>query len=156
MEIDVTEGGPPPDSSRASAEDHQAEPPLEEHGDQAHPGTAAGLQQHDGRREQEEETHEKPAGESHPSAPADGEGSKSLHDAPEQHEALESKESPDANVSQQLEHEGPAGDAEVQVMAGPGEATEEITQPQEPEPGRSPSSEVPSQQLVAPEQQHSK
>merc|ERR1712002_1160286 len=147
-----------PDSYRApeapeflSAEDHGEESPLEVHGDQAHPGSStAGLQQHEERREQEEETHEKPAGESHPSAPADGEGIESRPDSAEHHEALETQESLDTDTSQQPEHREPAVDGEIQVIAGSGEAAEEITQPEEPELGKSPSSEIPSQELEVP------
>lgn len=146
-----------PDSSRApeapefpSSEVHGEESPLEVYGDQAHPGSStAGLQQHEEGREQEEETHEKPAGETHPSAAADAEGTESLHDSSKHHEALESQETPDTDTSQQSEHKEPAVDGEVQVMAA-----EEITQSEEPELGKSPLSEVPSQVQQAPEQQH--
>lgn len=139
-----------PDNCRAPcAEDDEEESPLEVHGDQAHPGSStAGLQQHEERREQEEETHEKPVGESHPSASADGEGIESLQDSSEHHAALESQESPDTDMSKQPE---PAVEGEIQVMAGSGEAAEEITQPEEPELGKSPPSEVPSQELEAPD-----
>ncbi|XP_044052900.1 heat shock protein 67B1 [Siniperca chuatsi] len=147
-----------PDSSKAPeapdflpAEADGEESPLEVHGDQAHPGsTTAGLQQHEERREQEEETHEKPAVESHPSVPADGKGTESLQDSSKHHEPLESQESPDTDT-QQPEHKEPAVDGEIQVMAGSGEAAEEITQPEEPELGKSPQSEVPSQELEAPD-----
>ncbi|XP_018552079.1 heat shock protein beta-1 [Lates calcarifer] len=147
-----------PDSSRApeapespSAENDGEEPPPEVHGDQAHPGSAAaGLQQHEERREEGEETHEKPAGESHPSASEDGKGAES-QDSSEHHEALESQESPDTDTSKQPEHKEPAEAGEVQVMEGSGEAAEEITQPEQPELGKSPLSEVPSQELEAPD-----
>lgn len=148
-----------PDNCRAPeapdfpcAEDGEEESPLEVHGDQAHPGSAtAGLQQHEERREEEEETHEKPVGESHPSAPADVEGTESLQDSSNHHAALESQTSPDTDMSKQPEHKEPAVDGEIQVMAGSGEAAEEITQPEEPERGKSPPSEVPSQELEAPD-----
>ncbi|XP_035514179.1 heat shock protein 67B1 [Morone saxatilis] len=148
-----------PDSSRAteapdfpSAEDKGEETPLEVHDDQAHPGSAtAGLQQHEERREQEEETHEKPAGESHPSVLADGEGTESLQDSSKHQETLESQESSDTDMSKQPEHKEPAVDGEIQVMAGSGEAAEAITQPEEPELGKSPLSEVPSQELEDPD-----
>lgn len=135
-----------------SAEDEGEESPLEVHGDQAHPGsTTAGLQQHEERREQEEETHEKPAGESHPSVPADGKGTDSLQDSSKHQETLESQESPDTDMSKQPEHKEPAADGEIQVMAGSGEAAEEITQLEDPELGKSPPSEVPSQELEDPD-----
>ncbi|XP_071339836.1 uncharacterized protein [Trachinotus anak] len=147
-----------PDSSTApeapvsqSAEDHGEEPLLEVHGDQAHPGSAtAGLQQHEERREEEEDIHEKPAGESHPSAPADdGKGTESLQDSSEPHESPENQASPDTDMSKQPEQEEPAVDVEIQ--AGSVEAAEEITQPEEPEVGKSPPSEVLSQELEAPD-----
>lgn len=128
------------------------ESPLGVRGDQAHPGSAtAGLQQHEERREEEEETHEKPAGESHPSAPADGEGTEGLQDSSKHQEGPGSQESPDADTSKQPEHKEPAVDGEIQVMAGSGEAAEEIAQPEESELGKSPLSEVPSQELEAPD-----
>ncbi|KAM7391172.1 hypothetical protein PAMP_021881 [Pampus punctatissimus] len=138
-----------------SAEAHEKESPTEVLGDQAHPDSSTTeLQQHEERREQEEETHEKPSGESHPSAPADGEGTESIEDSSKHHEALESQESPDTDPSQEPEDKEPAVDEEIQVMADdPGEAAEEITQPEEPELGKSPSTEVPSQELETPEQQ---
>ncbi|XP_034451257.1 heat shock protein beta-1 [Hippoglossus hippoglossus] len=123
--------------------------PAEVGGDQAQPGSAtAGPQQHDERREQEEETHEKPAGESHPSASADGNGTESLQDSSKQDEALGSQESPDTDASTQPEHKEPAVGGEIQVMPG---SAEEITQPEEPELGKSPLSEVPSQDPEAPD-----
>ncbi|KAI3372568.1 hypothetical protein L3Q82_023049 [Scortum barcoo] len=148
-----------PDTCRAPeapdfpcAEGDREEPPLEVHGDQAHPGSAAaGLQQHEERREQEEETHEKPVGESHPSAPADGEGTETPQDSSKHDAALESQESPDTDMSKQPEHKEPAVDGEIQVMAGSREAAEEISQPEEPELGKNPPSEVPSQELEAPD-----
>lgn len=148
-----------PDSSRApeapelpSAEDHGEEPPLEVHGDQAHSdGATFGLQQQEERREKEEETHEEPAGESHPSASADGKGTESPQDSSKHHEAPESQESPDTDASKQPEHKEPAVDEEIQVMAGSVDAAEEITQPEEPELGKSPLSEVPSQELEVPD-----
>lgn len=133
-----------------SAEDDGEESPLEVHGDPAQSGSAtAGLQQHEERREQEEETHEKPAGESHPSVLADGEGPESLQDSSKHHEA---QESPDTDMSKQPEHKEPAMDGEIQVMSGSGEAAEEeITHPEEPELGKSPPSEGPSQELEGPD-----
>lgn len=135
-----------PDNCRApegpdlpSAEDEGEESPLEVHGDQAHPGSATiGLQQHEERREQEEETSEKPTGESHPSVPADGEGIESLQDFSKHQETLESRESLDTDTSKQLEHEVPIVDEEVQVMEGSGEAAEEIAQPEESQLGKNP------------------
>lgn len=135
------------------AEIHVEETPLEVQSDEAHPGSStAELQQHEERREQEEETHEKPAGESHPAEPADGEATESLPDSSKPHEALESQESPETDMSQQPEHEEPAVVGEIQVMASSEEAAEEITQPEEPDLGQIPMSEVPSQVLQAPEQ----
>ncbi|XP_031161325.1 heat shock protein 67B1 [Sander lucioperca] len=150
-----------PDSCRApeapcfpSAEDDGEESALKVHGDQAHPGsTTAGLQQHEESREQEEETHEKPAGDYRPSAPEDGEGIESLQDSSKHHEAQEIQEKPDTDTSKQPEHEPqePAVGDEIQVMAGSGEATEEITHPEETALGKSPPSEVPSQELEVPD-----
>ncbi|XP_059192630.1 heat shock protein beta-1 [Centropristis striata] len=137
-----------PDSSRAPEDDVEESPP-EVRGDEAQSGGAtAGLQQHEERRGQEEETHEEPAGESHPTAPVDGEGPESLQDSSEQREA---QESPDTDMSKQPEHKEPAVDGEIQVMAGSGEAAEEITHPEEPELGKGPPSEVPSQELEGPD-----
>lgn len=135
-----------------SAADEGEESPLEVHGDQAHPDSAtAGLQQHEEGREQEEETLEKPTGESHPSVPADGEGTESRQDSSEHQETLESQESPDTDISQQTEHKEPAGDGEIHVMEGSGEPAETITQPEEQELGTSPPSEVLSQELEHPD-----
>lgn len=149
-----------PESSRAveapefpSAEDHGEDSPLEVHDDEAHPGSStAGLQQHEERREQEEETYEKPAGESHPSVSADAEGTESCQESSEHHEALKSQEAPDTDTDtfQEPEHKEPAPDGEIQVMADSGEAAEKITQPEEPELGKSPQSEVQSQVLEVP------
>lgn len=148
-----------PDSQRApetpdfpSAEDEGAESPLEVHSDQAHPGsTTAGFQQHEERRELEEETHVKPAGESHPSVPADGKGTDSPQDSFKHQDTLESQESPHTDMSKQPEHKEPAVDGEIQVMAGSGEAAEEITQPEDPELGKSPPNQVPSQEQEDPD-----
>lgn len=147
------------DSSRApeapefpSAEDHGKDSPLEVHGDQAHPGSStAGLEQHEERREQEEETHEKPAGEPHPSVSTDGKGIESFQDSSEHHEAPKSQEAPDTDTSKEPEHKEPAVNGEIQVMAGSGEAAEEITQPEEPVLDKSPPSEVQSQELEVPD-----
>lgn len=135
-------------SDSPSAQGEGKESPLEVHGDQAQPGSATdGPQQHEERREQEEEeeTHEKPAGESHPSAPVGGEDPDGLQDSSQQHEAQ------DAEESKQPEHKEAAVDGEIQVMAGSGEAAEEIAHPEEPELGKSPPSEVQSQELEAPD-----
>ncbi|KAG7236481.1 hypothetical protein INR49_000855 [Caranx melampygus] len=137
------------------AEDNVEESPLEVHGDEAHPDSAtAGLEQHEERREQEgEETHEQPAGESLPSASAD-DATESLQESSEQHESpesQESQESPETDMSKPLEQDQPAVDVEVQVIAGSGEAAEEIAQPEEPGQGQSPLSEVPSQEMQAPD-----
>lgn len=131
-----------------SVEDHREESPSEVHGDQAQPGSPPDeLQQRDERREQEEETREEPAGESHPSAPADDGPAEGPRDSSKHHETLESHESPD--TSKQPEHKEAVVDGEIQVMAGSGEAAEEITQPEEQELGKSPQSEVHSQELEA-------
>lgn len=155
MQVEVTgteeqgEKSLDPDSVRApSAEDEGDASPLEVRGDQAHPGgSTAGFKQHDERREEEEETDEKPAGDSHPSELSDGDGTKSLHESTEQHESLKSKESPDTDTSQQLESKEAAVAGEAQVAA------EEVTPPQEPDLGESPTSEVQSRELEAPEPQ---
>lgn len=55
---------------------------------------------------EEEETHQKPAGESHPSPSAE----------PCQ-DATQSQEPPDAATSREPEHEAPAADGEIQVSA---------------------------------------
>lgn len=133
-----------------SAEDGGEESPLEVQDDQAQPdSTTAELQQHEERRE--EETHEEPAGESNPSVPADGEGTESRQDSSEHQETVESQESPDTDTSKQPEHKEPAVDEEIQVMADSGQAAEEIAQPAEPELGKSPPSEVLSQELEDPD-----
>lgn len=129
----------------SSIEDRGEDSPLEVHGDQAHPGSStAGPQQHEERQEQEEESHEKPAGESHHSVSTEG-----CQDSSEHHEVLESQESPD--TFQEPENKETALDGDIQVMAEPGEAAEEITQSEEPELGKSQQSEVQSQELEVPD-----
>ncbi|XP_037633765.1 heat shock protein beta-1 [Sebastes umbrosus] len=132
----------------ADPEDDGEESPVEDHGGQAHPGsTTAGPQQHEETREQREETYEKPAGDS-----VDGKGTESIQDSSKHREAQEIQESP----FKQPEHKEAVVDGEIQVMAGSGEAAKEITHPGEPELGKNPPSEVPSQELEAPniEQEH--
>nr|XP_019954709.1 PREDICTED: heat shock protein beta-1-like [Paralichthys olivaceus] len=144
-----------PDSSREpeAPEVQSAEDPVEEgsaaevHVDQADPGSATAEPQQDDEREQED-THEKPAGESNPSVSADGNGTESLQDSSKQDEAMGHQEIPDTDASKQPEHKEPAVGGEIQVMSG---SAEEITQPEELEPGKSPLSEVPSQELEAPD-----
>lgn len=134
-----------------SAEDEGEDTPPGVLGDQAHPGSrTTGLQQHEERREQEE-TSERPIEEFHPSEPADGEGTEDLQDFPKHREILESRQSVDTETTEQLEHEEPIVDKEVQVMGGSGEAAEEIAQPEEPQLGKNPQSEVPSQELKDPD-----
>ncbi|KAF3851393.1 hypothetical protein F7725_013165 [Dissostichus mawsoni] len=124
-----------------SAEDDGEESPLEVHGDQAHTGSnTAGLEE---RRDQEEETLEKPAGESHPSAPVDGEGTENFQVSSEHNEAQEILEIPDT------EHQEPAVDGEIQP--GSGETTDEITHPEEQELGKSPPNDALSQELEVPD-----
>ncbi|KAI9545915.1 hypothetical protein NQZ68_032628 [Dissostichus eleginoides] len=124
-----------------SAEDDGEESPLEVHGDQAHTGSnTAGLEE---RRDQEEETLEKPAGESHPSAPVDGEGTENFQVSSEHNEAQEILGIPDT------EHQEPAVDGEIQP--GSGETTDEITHPEEQEIGKSPPNDAPSQELEVPD-----
>lgn len=138
-----------PDIHPAEAEGQES--PLEVHGDQAQLGGAtAGPQQHEERREQEEETHEKLAGESHPSVPADGEGTESLGDSSMHQETLESQESPSTDMSKLAEHKELAMEGEIQVTTGLEEAAEKITQAEELEPGMSPQCEVLSQKLEDP------
>nr|XP_046242335.1 heat shock protein beta-1 [Scatophagus argus] len=146
------DSGATEDPEFPSAEYKTEKPPLEVHGDQAHPGsTTAGLQQHEERREQEEETRDKPAGESHPSVSADGDGTESLQDSSMHQETLQSQESPDTQTSKELEHNEPVVDGGIQqVMTGSGEAAEEVSQPEEPEQGTSPKSDMPSQEMVDP------
>lgn len=135
-----------------SAEDEGDKSPLEVHGDQGHPGSATiGLLKHEERGEQEKESNEKPAGKSHPSVPADSEGIESLQDSSKHQENLERRETLDTDTPEQLEQEEPVMDADIQVMAGSGEAAEEITQLQESQLGKNPQSEVPSQQLRDPD-----
>lgn len=143
MQVEIETAEADPESNKAaeapefpSAEDHGEDSPLEVHGDQAHPGSStAGLQQHEERREQEEETHEKSAGESHPLVSADGEGTESCRESSEHHE--------DADTFQEPEHRKPALGGEIQA--------EEITQPEERVPGKGPPSEVQSQVLEVPD-----
>lgn len=134
-----------------SAEDEGEDSPPGVLGDQAHPGSTTGLEWHEERREQEEETSERPIEESHPSEPADGEGTEDLQDFPKHQEILESRQSVDTDITEQLEHEEPIVDKEVQVMGGSGEAAEEIAQPEEPQLGKNLQSEVPSQELKDPD-----
>lgn len=135
-----------------SAEDEGEGTPPGVLGDQAHPGSSiTGLQQHEEKREQEEETSKRPIEESLPSEPADGEGTEDLQDFPKHREILESRQSVDTDTTEQLEHEEPMVDKEVQVMGGSGEAAEEIAQPLEPRLGMNPQSEVPSQELKDPD-----
>ncbi|XP_028270482.1 heat shock protein beta-1 [Parambassis ranga] len=133
------EGSKAPDHPESpSTGDHVEKPPLEEvRGDQAQPGSAAvGLRQHEERREQEEEEdHEQPAGESHPSVPADDEGTQSLHHSSKHHESLES---PDTSKQ-------PVADGEIPAWA----AATELTQPREQEQDGSPQSEVQIQEQEA-------
>lgn len=99
-------------------DDEGEESPLEVHGDQAHPGrTATGLQKHEEMNEQEKETDEKPVEKTHPLVAADGE---------------------DTDTPEHLEQEEPVVDADIRVMAGSGEAAEEIIQPQESQLGKNP------------------
>lgn len=151
MQVEIETAEADPESNKAveapefpSAEDHGEDSTLEVHGDQAHPGSStAGLQQHEERREQEEETHEKSAGESHPSVSADGEGTESCRESSEHHE--------DADTFQEPEHREPALGGEIQVLADSEESAEEITQPEERVPGKGPPSEVQSQVLEVPD-----
>uniref|UniRef100_A0A3Q3IN59 SHSP domain-containing protein n=1 Tax=Monopterus albus TaxID=43700 RepID=A0A3Q3IN59_MONAL len=139
-------------SGSPSVEDHGEESPLEVHGDQAHPGSAtAGIQQHEERREQEEETNDKPDRESHPVS-ANGEGSESLHDSSVHHEGLKSQESPHTDTSTEPEHKEAAVGEEIQQVVGDsGGAAEEISQPEELELGKSPPNGVLSQVLEDPD-----
>lgn len=148
-EQEETDGRNVPEAQEfPSAEDHSEASPLEVRGDQTHPGNrTAGLQQHEERRGLEEETHEKPAGGSHPSVSADGEGAASLQDPSKHHEALECQEKRVKDTTEQPEHKEPAVDGGIQ-------AAEEISQPEEPELGTSPPSEVPSQELEDPGIKH--
>ncbi|KAK2838009.1 hypothetical protein Q5P01_015221 [Channa striata] len=142
-----------PESSTApeapeSAEDHGKESPLEVLDDQAHPGSCtAEFQQREERTEQEEETHETPAEESHPSVSADGASTECLQDSSEHDEAPKSQEAADPDTSQQPADTEPAVDGEMPAMAGSGEAAEEMAQPEEVQLGKSPPSELPSQEL---------
>ncbi|XP_020492288.2 uncharacterized protein si:dkey-1k23.3 [Labrus bergylta] len=155
-----------PDNSRAPedpdstcAEDCGDESPVEVRGDQAHPdSSAAGFQQHEERKEQEKETHEKPPGISNPSEAATGESTESVPDSLKHHEDPESQEHPDKDLSKQQEHKEPDLDEEIQVMAGTEEAAVEMIHPEEPELGKGPPSKVLSQQLEAPDikQEHTK
>ncbi|XP_068576781.1 uncharacterized protein si:dkey-1k23.3 [Cebidichthys violaceus] len=122
-----------------SADDDGKESQPEVQGDQAHPDSAAaGPQQHDEGKEQEEETHEEPAGESRPSAPVDGEDIVSLQDSQKRREDQETP----TDASERAEQKQPAVDGEIQVVAGSEEeAAEEISHPEEPEPGESPPSQ---------------
>lgn len=127
------EGFKAPDHPESPSAGYRVEkPPLEVRGDQAQPGSAAvGLQKHEERREQEEEeeeNHEQPAGESHPSVPADDEGAQSLHHSSKPHETLES---PDTSKQ-------PVADREIPAWA----AAPELTQPREQELDGSLQSEV--------------
>lgn len=126
----------------AKTPDHGEEAPPEVQGDQTLPGSSTDeLQQ----CEEGKEIHKMPAGESQPSAAADGDGTESIQEPLKHHETLESHDSSDTSK----QPEEPAVDGEVQVMGSSGEAAEEITQPEVPELGKSPPSEGPSQELGA-------
>uniref|UniRef100_A0A3Q3IN26 SHSP domain-containing protein n=1 Tax=Monopterus albus TaxID=43700 RepID=A0A3Q3IN26_MONAL len=103
------------------------------------------------RREQEEETNDKPDRESHPVS-ANGEGSESLHDSSVHHEGLKSQESPHTDTSTEPEHKEAAVGEEIQQVVGDsGGAAEEISQPEELELGKSPPNGVLSQVLEDPD-----
>ncbi|CAJ1069472.1 hypothetical protein L3Q82_023049 [Xyrichtys novacula] len=144
-----------PDSTYAGA-DGEESPPLEVRGDQAHPGSsAAGLQQHEEKREEGEETREKPAGESHLSEPAHGEGTESFQDAFMHDAAPEIQENLDKDMLKQQEHNEPDMDGEKQEMQGSSTAAE-ITQPEGAELDKGPPSQVPSQELEDIKQEYTK
>ncbi|XP_034728178.1 heat shock protein 67B1 [Etheostoma cragini] len=135
-----------------SPEDDGEECALKVLGDQAHPCSAtAGLQQNEERRDQEEETHEKPAGDYHPSTPGDGEGTENLQDSSKHNEAQEIQEDPGTDPSKQPEQKDPVVGGEIQVMAGSGGAAEEIARAEEMALGKNGPSKVPSQDLEAPD-----
>jgi len=104
---------------------------LEVSGDQAQPGSATiGI-------EQEEETREGPAGESHPSVPADDESAESLQKPSVHHESLESEVG--SSTSIQPQHKEVVDGVIQEQRAGA----------EEQELGRSPPSAVQSQTLEA-------
>ncbi|KAK5870772.1 hypothetical protein PBY51_003692 [Eleginops maclovinus] len=131
-----------------SAVDDGEESPLEVHGDQAPTeSTGDGLQQHEESRDQEEETFEKPAEESHLSAPVDDKGTENFQVSSEHHESQEILEIPD--TPKQPEHQEPAVVREIQPVSG--ETTDEITHPEEQELGKIPPTDTPSQELEVPD-----
>ncbi|XP_034548467.1 heat shock protein beta-1 [Notolabrus celidotus] len=143
-----------PDSTCAEADGDES--PLEVCGDQAQPGSsAAGLQQHEERREQEEETCEKPAGALLLSEPAHDEGTEGFQDSLKHGEALESQE--DQDISKQPENKETGMDGENQEMEG-SDMAEEITQLEESGLNKGLPGEVLSQELEAPDmkQEHTK
>lgn len=95
------ESGRAPDHPEfASSEDHGEGCSLEVRRDQAQPeGATVGLQQHDERMKTEEETHEKPAGDSPSSVPEGDESTDGLQDSSTKPETVESQEGPDTDTS---------------------------------------------------------
>ncbi|KAM3611428.1 uncharacterized protein V6R79_018392 [Siganus canaliculatus] len=122
-----------------SAEDKGEESALEPPSDQDHPGTVtAGLQQHEEMREQEEESYERPAGESLP-VPADGEGTESVQDTSRYQDTPESQEHPDIDTSK-------PEDEEIPATASSEEVAEERTQMEESDLDKNHESKILSQE----------
>ncbi|XP_061585860.1 heat shock protein beta-1 [Cololabis saira] len=109
-------------------EESQSE--VREDQDQA-AGTSAELE-HEGM-----EARDQPAGEADPSAPADEESTESLQQSPVLQETLESHEI--METSEQLEQTEQAVEVEIPVTV---EVAQELVQPEQPELGESPPSDV--------------
>ncbi|XP_041854688.1 heat shock protein beta-1 [Melanotaenia boesemani] len=147
----LTVEAPVPETSAPSAilipikveiEDNgEQEVKQEDQREQAQPGGAT--------TETEMETFEKPAGELHPSDTAEDESTECLQQSSEHHETLESKENLSTSTQEAV--------VLVAIQAKE-EGAEDVTQPEEQEMGKSPQSEVQSQELEAADmkQEHTK
>uniref|UniRef100_A0A3Q2NXP6 Si:dkey-1k23.3 n=1 Tax=Fundulus heteroclitus TaxID=8078 RepID=A0A3Q2NXP6_FUNHE len=127
-------------------EDQEEESQLEVCSDQVQPSsTTAGLEQGD------EESTEKPAGQSPSLLPAEDKSLESVQKSAEHPEVPESQEG--LGTSNSVEHREPVVDGEIQVKT---EGAEALAPPEEQEPGSGPPSNIQSQELGAAdiEQQH--
>lgn len=130
-------------------EDQRGESQLEACGDQVQPSsTTAGLEQGD------EETSEKPAGQSHSLLPEEDKCSESIQKSSEQHKVPKRQEGPE--TSNLLEDKDVVVDDEIQVKAEVAVGAEELALSGEQELGSGPRSDIQSQELEAAniEQQH--
>ncbi|XP_047238080.1 heat shock protein beta-1 [Girardinichthys multiradiatus] len=138
-----TEGIGEPETKQ---EDQGEESLLEACSDQVQPSnTTAGPEQGD------EETSEKPAGQSHSLLPVEDKSLESVQKSSEQCKVPESQEG--LSTSNLLEHKEPVVDGEIQVKA---KGAEELSLPEEQELGSGPPIDVQSQELEAAniEQEH--